>query len=256
MMPRTHVRTVNGAREHARPAAGSRHHPGDADIAALRLAYETPPWRDPTAVLNAVRELAPSVHAVEVFASLGALCVPAFSDACSVTVHEGEDTTSTGLGTSTVRPIALSGRSAVAPDLLVLAIEGEQWRDWPPYTGQIAWQWCDRDRPTRSDKVTAQLLIDRAKALIDTQRLEAALAAEQVRADNLEKALQTSREIGQAIGILMWSRKVTAEQGFDLLRTASQHTHHKLRDVATEVCLTGTVQTFESPPLRPTNPSC
>jgi hypothetical protein len=242
MIQRSDLQPVDRAQGLPRQAVGSRHHPRDAVTAAIGQPDNAPLWRDPTAVLNAVRELVPSVRAPDVFASLGTLCVPAFSDACSVTVHEGEVTTSTGLSSSTERPMAPSGRSPAAPDLLVVAIHGDAWREWPPFTGEIAWRWCDRDRPTRSDKVIAHLLIDQAKALIDAQRLAAALAGERVRASNLEQALQTSRQIGQAIGILMWSRKITAQQGFELLRAASQHTHRKLRDVATEVCDTGTLQ--------------
>jgi len=58
---------------------------------------------------------------------------------------------------------------------------------------------------------------------------------------NLERALHTSREIGTAMGILMVLHKVTRDQAFDLLRIASQHSHRKLADIATEVVETGAV---------------
>ena len=56
---------------------------------------------------------------------------------------------------------------------------------------------------------------------------------------NLERALESSREIGTAIGILMARELCTADQAFDTLRTASQHTHRKLRDIAAQVKDTG-----------------
>ncbi|HEU5271136.1 MAG TPA: ANTAR domain-containing protein, partial [Jatrophihabitans sp.] len=59
------------------------------------------------------------------------------------------------------------------------------------------------------------------------------------RADHLERALASSRQIGAAMGILMARLRFTEEQAFDALRTASQHSHRKLRDVAEEVLLTG-----------------
>lgn len=59
------------------------------------------------------------------------------------------------------------------------------------------------------------------------------------RAENLETALQTSREIGIAIGILVERYKISTEQSFDMLRTASQRRHRKLRDIASDVVLTG-----------------
>lgn len=59
------------------------------------------------------------------------------------------------------------------------------------------------------------------------------------KAVNLERALQSSREIGIAMGILMTRNLCTEQQAFDLLREASQATHRKLRDIAAEVKETG-----------------
>lgn len=68
-----------------------------------------------------------------------------------------------------------------------------------------------------------------------------ALMAAEDHSANLETALQSSREIGIALGILMAHRKVTHESAFDMLRAASQNLHRKLRDVASEVMQTGTL---------------
>jgi GAF domain-containing protein len=57
--------------------------------------------------------------------------------------------------------------------------------------------------------------------------------------ENLNRALASSRRIGAAIGILMSRRAITEDQGFELLRSHSQVTHTKLRDVADAVVLTG-----------------
>jgi GAF domain-containing protein len=59
------------------------------------------------------------------------------------------------------------------------------------------------------------------------------------RAENLEKALESNREIGIAVGILMARGPQSREQAFDALRRASQHLHVKLRDVAGTVAETG-----------------
>lgn len=67
----------------------------------------------------------------------------------------------------------------------------------------------------------------------------AARAHAEQRANNLETALKTSREIGMAMGILMNAAKITRDQAFDLLRIASQHTHRKLADIAADVAETG-----------------
>lgn len=59
------------------------------------------------------------------------------------------------------------------------------------------------------------------------------------RAENLEVALRTNREIGTAIGILMAQHKVTRDQAHELLRLASQDTNRKVSEIATEVVDTG-----------------
>jgi GAF domain-containing protein len=66
-------------------------------------------------------------------------------------------------------------------------------------------------------------------------------ATRQERIDHLETALQSNREIGMAIGILMARELLTQEQAFDLLRMSSQHTHRKLRDIANDVIETGSL---------------
>jgi hypothetical protein len=64
---------------------------------------------------------------------------------------------------------------------------------------------------------------------------------------HLLTALESSRQIGMAMGILMSSKLLTADQAFDQLRTASQHLHRRVRDVAEEVMETGVL-----PPVPPT----
>jgi len=46
--------------------------------------------------------------------------------------------------------------------------------------------------------------------------------------------------------VLMASYTITEHQAFDLLRTVSQRTHRKLRDVAGDVALTGALPDFPS----------
>ncbi|MCX2968402.1 MULTISPECIES: GAF and ANTAR domain-containing protein [Streptomyces] len=55
----------------------------------------------------------------------------------------------------------------------------------------------------------------------------------------LETALETRAEIGEAIGIVMERYKVSEEQAFGVLRRSSQHNNIKLRDVARTVVRTG-----------------
>jgi hypothetical protein len=58
---------------------------------------------------------------------------------------------------------------------------------------------------------------------------------------NLEQALASNREIGVAIGVLMTRHLVTQQHAFDLLRMASQRSHRKIRDIASQVVATGDI---------------
>ncbi len=67
----------------------------------------------------------------------------------------------------------------------------------------------------------------------------AVAAAAAGRTDNLIIALATRDIIGQAKGILMERYKVTGEQAFDLLITASQDANRKLKDIAFDLAASG-----------------
>ena len=65
------------------------------------------------------------------------------------------------------------------------------------------------------------------------------LAAAASDAEELRRALLTSRQIGMAMGILMERYGLTAEQAFDGLRDLSQRRNVKLREVAEQLVFTG-----------------
>ncbi|WP_375480483.1 anti-sigma factor antagonist [uncultured Jatrophihabitans sp.] len=59
--------------------------------------------------------------------------------------------------------------------------------------------------------------------------------------DGLGRALLNRDVIGQAKGVLMATRKLSAEEAFGLLAQISQRTNRKLTDIAAEVALTGSL---------------
>lgn len=68
-----------------------------------------------------------------------------------------------------------------------------------------------------------------------SEDLACALLAARTEVEQLRRALETSRCIGAAMGILMATHKVSLEAAFELLRRASQNQNRKLRDVALDV---------------------
>jgi hypothetical protein len=78
----------------------------------------------------------------------------------------------------------------------------------------------------------------------------AQIAALRQKNQNLQRALETSRRIGAAIGILMARHQLTEAAAFDALRDASRKTHTKLRDVADQVVWTGELDKPPPPTAR------
>jgi AmiR/NasT family two-component response regulator len=66
-------------------------------------------------------------------------------------------------------------------------------------------------------------------------------------AENLKRALEHSRGIGAAIGIIMAFKKMTQDEAFDWLRRASQDQNRKLYDMAQDIVATGDCDGVASP---------
>ncbi|WP_180357794.1 GAF and ANTAR domain-containing protein [Streptomyces sp. NP160] len=81
---------------------------------------------------------------------------------------------------------------------------------------------------TRAVQALALLAVHAGRAVADAHQLE-----------NLRVGLANRDVIGQAKGILMERHRITADQAFGLLATASQHTNRKLHEVAAELAATG-----------------
>jgi GAF domain-containing protein len=89
------------------------------------------------------------------------------------------------------------------------------------------------------DDVSTGLML----ATIASFAMTAALA--RVEVTQLREALERSREIGRAVGILMARHQLTRDQAFNVLRMVSQDTNRKLHDVAVDVVDTGTIELRE-----------
>ena len=72
-------------------------------------------------------------------------------------------------------------------------------------------------------------------------RVAALAVAVKTKADNLALALQSSRQIAAAVGIVMVGLRCTYDEAFAAITVVSQRTHRKIRDLADEIVLTGTL---------------
>lgn len=86
----------------------------------------------------------------------------------------------------------------------------------------------DVGAPPSSAPVSDQISISAAQHERDLREIE-----------TLKVALLSNRRIGQAMGVIMATAKVTEDEAFDRLRQASQNQNRKLRHVADDVVATG-----------------
>lgn len=217
----------------------------------------TPRVTDIAAFLSALRHMIPSIEPAVVFTSLASICAPALADECLVLVEEDGNTTyqiSQPLPAARTAPDGVPDWSAASdrtgPDRTEQEIT-EHWISTPilalpaseelNYRGVLVHRWHHGYHPTPTDAALAQVAVDRAVALISQERSADRLHTAELRTAHLQIGLETNREIGAAIGILMATHRLSQAQAFDQLRTASQHSHCKLREIADSVVFTGSL---------------
>ena len=84
--------------------------------------------------------------------------------------------------------------------------------------------------------------IGRSLALADLAAVAIDAATNAERAHHLGMALEHSRVIGMAIGVLVERHRTTPDAAFEMLRTASQNTNRKLAEIADDLVRTGELQ--------------
>ena len=113
-------------------------------------------------------------------------------------------------------------------------------RAWAQTARSRAKELCEQAEVTKVRLGDNQWRIDPPPVAVQVhQRVLRRLAVAEARARNLAKALESSRRIGMAIGILMARHGWSETQAFDALRRLSSVSNVKLRDVADDVVYTG-----------------
>ena len=203
--------------------------------------------------------LVASVEPSVVFTSLAAQCVPSFCDECSVDLVDRSASGSAARSRVSHPPLPfgsggvdrMTARAAIQSDHVVRVRffigEAPPRTETPPvagvptgsaFQGEAVFLW-NRRAATRVDRVAAEALVAQAVQLVDQQRSEQAAVAATSAVRNLTIALQNSRQIGMAMGVLMSALRITQDEAFEALRIASQRSNRKLRDVAQDVVDTG-----------------
>ena len=87
------------------------------------------------------------------------------------------------------------------PESVVTDFNAPASGDYAGYHGLVSFRFPRQDE---CGPLTAQLLVDRAVAVVERERLVEAAETRQATAKQLERALTSNREIGVAVGILAW----------------------------------------------------
>jgi ANTAR domain-containing protein len=177
--------------------------------------------------------------AQEFVAVLTAACVPALCDDVRFDLIAQDGPPASDAIEQPHREV-LSEQS-IAPGCIAFTVHSGPAAGEPFITGTVSCRWDDQDRPSGADVAVARLVAEQAVARMRIAGMARTIQVQRARAANLEEALATNREIGQAIGILMAIHQITADQAFDKLRSTSQHLHRKLRSIAADVVETGTL---------------
>lgn len=214
---------------------------------------------DVVAVNTAMHHLATSPDPEIVFSHLAELMVPALCDAAAVRLvpdnpqrSDGEPAGQSAAGGAT-RPTVTRGRltqSSTEPAHFSVVVHVDLGTDptyqyWGSGSGsgsgsgvELVLSWWVQP-PRDSDLALLDLVVRCAAGAVASDRHAADVEYHRHRVANLTRALESNRTIGAAIGVLMVTRQLTYQQGFDLLSATSQRRNRKIADLAAAVLYEG-----------------
>jgi ANTAR domain len=203
-------------------------------------------------LIGSLSRLRGSDDPVVTFSGLPAACVPAFADGCQVELSDGaeppfrvtypasppdgpEPVTALSPG-----PDACGSAPSDPGELLVTPFQVPSRTGHPSYAGVVTHWWTGR-APAESDAVIADLMVRHLIALVDHERLMAAVARAEDRAASLALEAISGRTISLAVGIVMHQHGTAADDAEDLLRQSAGMTSRSLHQVAASVVRSGTL---------------
>ncbi len=201
------------------------------------------------AVVQALDGLVVSAEPAVVFTSVTRLCVPLLCDVAVATITTADSQayqvkwpwTEAALEDSDNVRAAMAGQQVLSHNAILTPIMGTSTEPQLAYRGVLTLV-SHQGQPGQGRALLARLVVERAVAVIERERLANQLVTQLEHAEHLRTAIITNRQIGTALGILMATHKLTGGQAFDLLREVSQHSHRKIRELALDVIDTGAIE--------------
>lgn len=119
------------------------------------------------------------------------------------------------------------------------AMDVETLHDWARRTRDRAEELALRSAGVLARSGDLQARLGSRPAPSEQEEARDLLTAAETRIANLERALQSNRRIGMALGVLMARHQLTEQQAFDVLRLQSSRRNVKLAELAEQVVYTG-----------------
>jgi hypothetical protein len=218
----------------------------ESDLSAFFRHRADVPAACCAALISSLTRLRGSDDPIVTFGGLPAACVPGFADGCQVELSDGAEpafrvahpaSPADGPGSFTAHP-------AGPGQVLATPFQAPSRTGWPSYAGVVTHWWTGRT-PSESDAVIADLMVRHVVALVDHERLMAAMARAEDRAANLALEAISGRTISLATGIVMHQDGLAADDAEDLLRQSARMTGRSLHQVAAGVVRSGS----QPPPI-------
>ena len=212
----------------------------EADLDAFFRHRADAPTAGCAPLISALGRLRGSDDPVVTFAGLPGACVPEFADGCQVELSDGAEPSF-----RVTHPVSSAdgpGRTAAQPvgpgQMLLTPFRAVSRAGYPSYSGVVTHWWSGRV-PAESDAVVADLVVKHLIALVDHERLMAAVARAEDRAASLALEAISGRAVNLAIGILMHQTGLPPEDAEDLLRQSARTAGTGLAQMAASVVRSG-----------------
>jgi hypothetical protein len=224
----------------------------EADLDAFIRHRDDVPIACHAALITSLSQLRGSDDPVVTFAGLPEACVPEFADGCQVELSDGTEplfrVTHPASGASSPEPN--TAHPAAEDQMLLTPFRVVSRTGCPPYAGVVTHWWTGR-APSGSDAAIADLMVKHLIALVDHERLMAALARAEDRAASLALEAISGRAINLATGIVMYQNGLAPDDAEDLLRKHARMAGRGLTQVAASVVRSGALADSAAPHSRP-----
>jgi len=195
----------------------------EADLHAFFRHRDDVPTACCAPLIRSLSRLRGSDDPVVTFAGLPRACVPEFADGCRVELSDGAEPSFrvTHPVSSADGPGRTADHLAGPGQLLLTPFRVASRAGYPSYAGVVTHWWISR-APAESDALIADLMVRHLIAMVDHDRLMAAVARAEDQAASLALEAISGRTINLAIGILIHQNGLPPEDAEDLLRQSAR----------------------------------